>query len=111
VGITEEQFSTQVESLLNMFGWHWAHFRPARTEKGWRTAISGMGKGFPDYICLRGERMVIMELKSEKGKVSPEQKAWYDKFIESRQHYVKGDFPEVYIWRPVDFDSIIECLR
>ena len=127
--MNERDFATQVEDLFTRFGWWWVHFRAARTDKGWRTPVAGMGKGFPDYICLRGSRLLVAEIKSQKGKLTPEQIVWYDKFIETQQHYVnqplsvsggkasmelKGKVlvsPEVYIWRPSDFDEIVKILR
>ena len=46
--ISETAFSSQIEDLLSRFGWHWAHFRPAWSSKGWRTPVSGKGKGFQE---------------------------------------------------------------
>jgi len=104
VSITEKDFSRQVEDLLNIFGWHWCHFRPARTQKGWRTALSG-DKGFPDYIAVKSSRLLIFELKSEKGKVSLAQQEWLDALGNVGDKDV-----QVYLWRPRDFDRIVKVL-
>ena len=103
--ITEKQFSQQVEDLLTLFGWQWCHFRPARTEHGWRTAISGK-QGFPDYIAVRSSRILIFELKSEKGKVKPAQQEWLDALR-------LVPCVEVFLWRASDetFDEIVEVLK
>ena len=101
--ITEKDFSSQIESLLNIFGWHWCHFRPARTEHGWRTALSGH-KGFLDYIATKPPRLLIFELKSEKGKVSSEQQEWIDLLKQCTG-------AEVYLWKPSQIDEIVEILR
>lgn len=100
--ITEGEFSQQVEDLLNLFGWRWCHFRPARTEHGWRTALSGY-QGFPDYIVVRDSRLIIFELKSEKGKLTDFQQDWLDT--------LKACGQTVYVWRPADIEAIAEILR
>ena len=100
--VTEKQFSQQIEQLLDLFGWRWCHFRPARTAQGWRTAISGY-EGFPDYIAVKGKRLLIAEIKSDKGKLSPEQEVWLDELAACGQ--------EVYLWRPAHFEEIARILR
>ena len=103
ISISERDFSSQVESLLKLFGWHWCHFRPARTQYGWRTALSGH-QGFPDYIATKPPKLLIFELKSEEGKVSPAQQGWLDMLAECPG-------VEVYLWRPSDWKSVVETLQ
>lgn len=80
--ITEAAFLRQVLDLAKLHGWRSAHFRPAKTAKGWRTAVQGDGVGFPDLILLRGERMIVLELKRDRrAKTTPEQDAWLAAFI------------------------------
>ncbi len=50
---SETAFATWVEDVLQRFNWTVAHFRPAKTEKGWRTAVSCQGKGYPDYNAVK----------------------------------------------------------
>jgi len=99
--LTEREFSLQVEGLFKLFGWRYAHFRPAQTNKGWRTPMTGT-KGFPDYVAVRvrdGKRQIIFaELKSEKGKISTEQDDWLTEL---------GG----YLWRPSMLEEISEKLR
>ena len=102
IKISECDFSTAVEDLLKLFGWKYHHSRPARTEHGWRTALSGH-KGFLDYIAVRSSRLLIFELKSEKGTISREQKEWIDALRET------GVIVE--IWRPSDWDRIEGILK
>ena len=45
-GPSEEEFTNQVLQFRMMCGWRRAHFRPAKTERGWRTPVSGDGKEF-----------------------------------------------------------------
>ncbi len=87
--------------LLGLGGWTWTHSRPARTEHGWVTAISG-DKGFPDYVCVRETRLgtyelIFIELKGDGGKVSAEQQTWIDLLRKAGQR--------VYVFYPADFEE------
>ena len=114
--MTEAEFATQVEEALDTFGWRWTHFRPARTANGYRTPISGH-KGFPDYVAVHKDkqRLLFVELKSDKGTLSPEQKDWIGDLTEcSRARVEHGSLVmsyEVYVWRPSDSDTMVETLR
>lgn len=77
---SEESFLSAVLDLARLYRWRVAHFRPAQTAHGWRTAVQGDGKGFPDLVLIRGLRLVVLELKSERGKLSREQREWLDAF-------------------------------
>ena len=103
---TEKGFAKQVEHLFHLFGWRWTHSRPARTDKGWRTAISG-DKGFPDYTAGRLKegraRVLFAELKSETGKETEDQAIW-------RQLLERCPGVEMYLWKPSDWDRILEIL-
>ena len=102
IPVTEKDFAAQVEQLLEMFGWVWCHFRPARTKNGWVTALSGF-PGFPDYFAVKDGKILIFELKSERGKVTVYQELWHSELKKCGQ--------EVYVWRPVDIEMIAEILR
>jgi VRR-NUC domain len=74
----EEVFLQQVLELAQIRGWRRAHFRPAETAKGYRTAVQADGKGFPDVFLLRrttGSKL-IAELKVPPNECTPEQKEW-----------------------------------
>lgn len=100
---SEAELQTAVLELAKLFNWRSAHFRPARTARGWRTAVSGDGKGFPDVVLLRPPRRIIAELKAAKGKLTAEQEAWLDDW--------RAVGAEVYVWRPGDLPAIAEILR
>lgn len=100
----ESAFQQQILALAARLGWRTAHFRPAQNRRGdWRTPVAGDGKGFPDTVLLRGERIVVAELKSERGRVSKEQRAWLDAWGETSA--------EVHVWKPSMWDAIVEVLR
>lgn len=105
----ERDFARQVEELLNLYKWRWCHFRPARVKgkgkDGWVTPLSGYS-GFPDYVAVRmGEptRLLFIELKSEKGRVTEEQMKWFVSLVASGN--------ESYIWKPSDWNEILDTLK
>lgn len=106
----EEDFLTQIIDLAHIYHWKVAHFRPAMTKHGWRTAVSADGAGFPDCVLLRGDRLIFAEIKSEKGQLTPAQNEWLDALAE-----VGGatNFQEIqtYVWRPDMLEEIAEILR
>lgn len=95
--MSETELLNGILAMAQVFGWRSAHFRPARTEHGWRTAVSGDGKGFPDVFLVRADRLVIAELKSARGALSVEQRLWLDDLARTKA--------EVYEWRPNDWTS------
>lgn len=98
--MTEAQFTDAVIELAQYRRWRVCHFRPARTVKGWRTAIQG-DKGFPDLVLARDGVVIFAELKTVHGSVHEEQEKW---------HTALGG--NVYIWRPPDLLRVIpEILR
>lgn len=73
--MTETELLGGVLAMAEVCGWRSFHVRPARTQSGWRTAVQGDGRGFPDLVLLRPGRQVVAELKSKTGKVTDEQQA------------------------------------
>ena len=88
----------QVTDLADLLGWRWVHFRPARTDKGWRTPVQGpMGAGWPDLVLVR-DRVVIAELKTDTGRVRPEQQETLRALLQAGA--------EAWIWRPRDWEHV-----
>jgi hypothetical protein len=101
--VTERDWQRQVTDAAELFGWTWAHFRPARTDRGWRTPVSGpSGAGFPDLVLARGDRLILAELKAEGGRLTPEQRDVLD---------VLRQAVECHVWRPTDLPAVLEVLR
>lgn len=101
--ISEDAFQSQVIDLARALGWKTAHFRPALTKSGnWITAVAGDGKGFPDLVLVR-DRVIFAELKRDTEKPSSAQRDWLDALERAGV--------EVYVWRPADFDDIVEVLK
>lgn len=126
--LRESAFQGQVIDLARYTGWRVAHFRPARTERGWRTAVAADGAGFVDLVLVRGPELLFVELKTRTGKASSEQREWLDALrrvdeaVEDVVRFARdlaaaagdvgelGDaivpLVEVYLWRPGDWDEI-----
>ena len=92
--ITESQFTGQVIELAQAYGWQVCHFRPAKTAKGWRTALQG-DPGFGDIVAARFGRRVLAELKVGNNKPTPDQLVWL--------HHWRDD---AYLWYPKDWKQI-----
>ena len=100
--MNESDFLKSVIDLAHLCGWKVAHFRPAKTERGWRTPVQADGAGFPDLVLVR-DRVIFAELKSEKGKLSDAQWAWKDAIQRAGGEY--------YIWRPSEWENAVDILR
>lgn len=93
LAITEKAWQRQVIELAQLLGWKVYHT--------WNSIHSA--KGFPDLVLVR-ERVIFAELKSEKGRVSDEQRQWIDALHQAAK-------VEVYCWKPSDFDEALRVLR
>jgi len=92
--ITEKQFSQQVVDLGHLYGW--------LIYRTWRSIHSPAG--FPDLVMVRPPRLIFAELKSEKGKLTSVQEEWL-----ARLGMLSAC--EVFLWRPDDFEDIVEVLK
>ncbi|MBO0732299.1 MAG: VRR-NUC domain-containing protein [Acidimicrobiaceae bacterium] len=99
----EDEFMSAVIDYAHWQGWTVAHFRPAWTGQGYRTPVQADGKGFPDLLMVRGPRVVAAELKSKRGRVDEDQRAWLDKLAAAGV--------ETHVWRPSDWDVLEKVLE
>lgn len=74
--MTEAELLACVLDLAKLYGWRTYHARPAQTARGWRTAVQGSGKGWPDIFMTRRDRAIAVELKRKGGKTTAEQQDW-----------------------------------
>lgn len=101
---SENDFMQWAIHCARMFGWRLHHCRPALTRSGrWATPVQG-NVGFPDLVLLRPPRLVVAELKSDRGRLSTEQEAWLADFE-------SVPCAEVYVWRPADREAVEAVLR
>ena len=92
--ITEKQLREQIRDLCKVFGWKF-YFT-------WTSIHSP--KGLPDLILCKPPRLILAELKTEKGQVSPHQREWIDLLQECQGNV------ECYIWRPGDIETVARIL-
>lgn len=92
--VTEREFLRMVAELARLLGWRVYHpWLSIRSERGW-----------PDVALCRPPRLILAELKTDRGRVTPSQAEWLD---------LLGACPgvEVHLWRPADLDTIAAVLR
>lgn len=89
--LSEAAFMRQVLDLARLLKW-----RPYHTHDSRRS-----NAGFPD-LCLVRERVVWIELKSNGGKLRPDQTAWVEDLRRAKA--------EVYVFRPSDWPEIERVL-
>jgi len=102
--VSERDWQRQVTDAADLFGWRWAHFRPAMKANGhWMTPVSGpLGVGFPDLVLAR-ERVIFAELKAEGASLRPSQRAVRESLLRAGAEY--------YEWRPSDLSAVLDVLR
>lgn len=66
--ITERDLGVYLRDVARAFGWRRYH-----------TWISkNSAAGFPDEVLVRPPRLIFAELKSDRGRLSPDQQAWLE---------------------------------
>lgn len=92
--ITEKAWMGTVLDAARLYGWEAYHTYDSRRSQ----------PGFPDLILVRGPRMLVIELKTERGKVSPAQVDWLARLEDVRE-------VSVMVARPSQWDDVLVELR
>jgi hypothetical protein len=104
--LIESDFLKAVTDLAAWCGWYVYHATPALTPNGkWRTHYLG-NAGFPDLVLVHRDKppgVIFAELKTERGKITPGQRAWLNMLDDAGAYAVT--------WRPQDWDEITDILR
>lgn len=109
LAMSEDDLQTSIIELAHFYGWKCAHFRSVKVTKKdgstfWQTPVAADGEGFPDLILVRRNRVLAVELKSERGKPDPAQREWLHIFMLTRR-------VETFIWKPSQWlDLTIDSL-
>lgn len=121
----EADFQAQILELAKYCGWSLQY----HTFDSRRSA-----PGFPDVVLVRGARLLFIEVKTAKGRVTPEQQAWWlalttvSQAVQEASEALEDVDPSLsaptpvtdrhgppavgaYIWRPADWAEIEEVLR
>jgi hypothetical protein len=93
--VTENEFMAQIQEAAAYAGWRLQY----HTHDSRRSA-----EGFPDLVLIHEKlgRLVVAELKSEKGRVPPEQVRWIKG--------LRNAGVAAYIWRPSDWAELCGVL-
>jgi len=103
--MSEKLLQARIVEMAAWLGYEYLHI-PKRqgADRGWRTAVDGgLGVGWPDLVLARPGRLVFIELKSENGSASKEQRAVLDQLQAAGAH--------VHLWKPQDWPAIMACLE
>ena len=111
--VSEQDWQKWVIDYAHLKAWTAVHHRPARigrtyinkkgeVKESWQTHYQGDGKGEWDLHLYR-ERVVVIECKTEKGTLSPEQEHW--------GYVYEGAGQEHYCLRPSDFERVMKVLE
>jgi hypothetical protein len=101
--MTEAELLSSVVELAELLKWRCVYFRPGMNRRGhWSTAMTGTdAAGWPDLFMVRRERALAVELKSERGRATPEQLDWLAALSNAGI--------ESHVWRPQQwFDGTIQ---
>jgi hypothetical protein len=121
--LSERGWQRQVLELAGMFGWkHW-HDAAVNNRLTCRNrSVTGCqgtlvcdtcgtpakpvrnAPGFPDLLLVRDQTLIVVELKSDRGRETPEQKEWLTAFRRVVRVVVRT-------WRPKDLDEVVRFLR
>ncbi len=103
--LSERQFQATVIEYARLQGFRAAHFHDSRRQVAPGVLVGDKdAAGFPDLVLCRGETVVFAELKSAKGKLTPEQTAWLDALVvvaEAAPENVK-----IRVWSPASWADI-----
>src|SRR4051794_14872899 len=102
--LSEKQFQTQVLDLAALMGWTTAHFHDSRREVRPGVHVGDRAAaGFPDVVLARPPKLLVVELKAEKGRVSDAQRGWLQ--------LLERCGVDVRVWRPSSWPEIEETLN
>lgn len=113
---SEAAFQQQVLQLAAFYGWRSYHTHDSRRSQ----------PGFPDLVLVRGPDLIFAELKTDKGRIRPEQHEWLDAlgavgnaisdlaleaYGATRLEGFGPPLPALpsvhaFVWRPRDFDVL-----
>ena len=93
--LTEAQFQRRVVDFARVLGWGVYHTFDSRKSE----------PGFPDLVAVHPaqRRILYVELKSARGRLSLAQRQWLDKLARAGA--------ETAMWRPADWDEAVAVLR
>lgn len=110
--MTEAALLATVRAMAKRLGWLMYHTHNSKHSEA----------GFPDIVLARHGIVIFAELKSQTGRITPEQQKWLDELSETQSQSAQIDntpddygtvyYPvQVMLWRPSDLPEIERILR
>lgn len=98
----EAEFAKRIEDTLNMLHLRWHHETDSRKSKA----------GFPDYCIVGPGGVMFLEIKADKGRVTPQQQAWVDDLAAAGAvEGERGLVVTAYVAYPQDWDRVLADLK
>lgn len=92
-GLRENKWQEQVVQLAQLYRWLVYHtYDSRRSNPGW-----------PDLVLCRPPELLVVELKTDTGRLSVAQRDWLDALTACGV--------ETHVWRPYDFDAVHDRLK
>lgn len=98
--LTESAWQSQVVGVARQFGWEAFHAPDNRPGRNGR--VQAVAPGWPDLVLLGHSRALFVELKSQTGRVRPEQTQTLERLAAAGC--------ECAIWRPSDLATVLKVL-
>lgn len=92
--ISEAQYQQSIVEYAKLCGWLVYHTHDSRRSQ----------PGFPDLTLCRPPRLILAEIKSTTGTLTPAQSDWLAALMSCNS-------VESYLWRPADWDDVQTLLR
>jgi hypothetical protein len=104
--VSEKEWQAQVVRLAKLTRWHVYHtFDSRHSEQGYPDlTLIRKGDGGRNVPAHARTRILLVELKTQRGHLSPRQREWLGLLS-------GNDGVEVFVWRPSDWDQIVEVLQ
>lgn len=92
--VKEKDFQAQILEIAHLYGWLAYHTYDSKR----------CAPGYPDLaLCHPQGDYLLIELKSERGRIRPEQQQWIDA--------LQASGVEVHVYRPHQIDEVIARLQ
>lgn len=107
--LTERAWQGQVLTLARLYAWRWWHDVATNAPRACPHCKKPLklprnDPGWPDLFMVRGDTLIVAELKSDRNSPTPEQRAWLEAFRQVRRVVVV-------VWKPRDVERVAEALR
>lgn len=106
---TERSWQQAVLRIARLFGWRWWHDVATNAPRACRHCKKPLklprnDPGWPDLFLVRGDTLIVAELKRDREYPTASQREWLDALRRVRRVVVV-------VWKPRDAQKVAEVLR